>query len=273
MTATPFMSTALKIGLPILLGTAFSASSAQAAEVIINSATCGVGNTADSTFTFGDAQVIGTLANILSTGSSGVCFNDDKKYIFNSANLANQNGTPDQPFAFFKTDQFEIKQQGLAHIFTVDPIGEVFTPADLAGINTGTYQLTYDVVLLNPPSNLEFSSYATDLSASPIAGTAISAVKTLTESTYSAVCQSANGGSCGILPDFKEVPAGVLKLSFDSKLVVSGAYVNDSTGVTFFDDIVRQRPPSSSVPGPLPIMGALSAFGFARKIRKRCKMA
>jgi hypothetical protein len=57
----------------------------------------------------------------------------------------------------------------------------------------------------------------------------------------------------------------------------SSAFTNTfnvtSQGFTSFDNTVNQKAPTSSVPGPLPILGAGAAFGFSRKLRSRIKAA
>lgn len=42
-------------------------------------------------------------------------------------------------------------------------------------------------------------------------------------------------------------------------------------GVQSANFLVNSFPPSASVPGPLPIVGAAAAFGFSRKVRNRIK--
>lgn len=44
-------------------------------------------------------------------------------------------------------------------------------------------------------------------------------------------------------------------------------------GEVSFDLASVQPPEASSVPGPLPLFGAATAFGFSRKLRKRIKVA
>jgi hypothetical protein len=61
--------------------------------------------------------------------------------------------------------------------------------------------------------------------------------------------------------------AGTLSSAFTNRFDVT------SQGFTSFDNSVNQRLETSSVPGPLPILGAGAAFGFSRKLRSRIKAA
>jgi hypothetical protein len=60
---------------------------------------------------------------------------------------------------------------------------------------------------------------------------------------------------------------------------ITSAFTNtfnvSSQGFTTFDNSLTQKVPTppSSVPGPLPILGAGAAFGFSRRIRSRIKAA
>jgi len=60
---------------------------------------------------------------------------------------------------------------------------------------------------------------------------------------------------------------------------ISSAFTNTftvtSNAFTAFDNSLTQKAPTppSSVPGPLPILGAGAAFGFSRKLRSRIKAA
>ena len=63
--------------------------------------------------------------------------------------------------------------------------------------------------------------------------------------------------------------AGTITSAFTNTFNVS------SQGFTSFDNSLTQKAPTppSSVPGPLPILGAGAAFGFSRRIRSRIKAA
>jgi hypothetical protein len=261
MTAKPFINTAFKFGLPILVvGAAFSGTSAQAAPNYINAA-CASAVTSPSVFTFGELSA----AFLAAPGAPATCLNGDKIYNFLSADPG-----------FFSADRFEIKQNNLIHTLAVTPApNEVFTPPNPGGLNIGTYRVVYDVLIDTAAyPDLELAAYSTSVAASPILTVpGITAVKTLKETTYTTVCgQVPNAPNlCGTDPAAKFVPGGIKTFSFDSTLVVAGPYSGPGIGATEFDDTIIQR--RASVPGPLPIMGALSAFGFARKIRKRYKLA
>jgi hypothetical protein len=61
--------------------------------------------------------------------------------------------------------------------------------------------------------------------------------------------------------------AGTLSSAFTNTFNVT------SQGFTSFDNSVNQSAATSSVPGPLPILGAGAAFGFSRRLRSRIKAA
>jgi len=61
--------------------------------------------------------------------------------------------------------------------------------------------------------------------------------------------------------------AGTLTSAFTNTFNVT------SQGFTSFDNSVNQKFATSSVPGPLPILGAGAAFGFSRRLRSRIKAA
>lgn len=54
--------------------------------------------------------------------------------------------------------------------------------------------------------------------------------------------------------------------------------VQQETQARFFGSVTytytpEEQPPASAVPGPLPLLGAATAFGFSRKLRQRMKLA
>jgi hypothetical protein len=49
--------------------------------------------------------------------------------------------------------------------------------------------------------------------------------------------------------------------------------VTNNAFTSFDNSIVQKSPPTGSVPGPLPLLGAGAAFGFSRRIRSRIKAA
>lgn len=264
------------LGVPIALASVFSASSASAAVVPITAGitggSCAVGNTADTSFQFGSINTAGSLAAILNAGNSGSCYNDDKLYTFNFANLAN---TPigDDKYSFNTDDVFDILESGSVHTLRVRPLSEIFTPANPAGKDTGTYELNYSVQLLNPPSPLVFDAYATNEDGSALVGTAVSSTRTLTEGVFGTVCDTTQG-SCGANPQGKTIPNdNTLLFNFTSSLVVAGPYLGAGTGAVQFSDTVRQKSPLSTVPGPLPILGVSAAFAYTRKLRNRIQQS
>ena len=49
--------------------------------------------------------------------------------------------------------------------------------------------------------------------------------------------------------------------------------VSNNAFTSFDNSIIQKAPPTGSVPGPLPLLGAGAAFGFSRRIRSRIKAA
>jgi MYXO-CTERM domain-containing protein len=57
--------------------------------------------------------------------------------------------------------------------------------------------------------------------------------------------------------------------TFTSTLTVTSGVIQSVTSTVN----VVPAPPSSKVPGPLPLLGAGAAFGFSRRLRQRVKFA
>ena len=61
------------------------------------------------------------------------------------------------------------------------------------------------------------------------------------------------------------MPAPLLKLS----LALTSAPVMVAVALAWGSPAMATPAPPAAVPGPLPVIGALSAFGFSRKLRQR----
>ena len=53
----------------------------------------------------------------------------------------------------------------------------------------------------------------------------------------------------------------------------TGCGIANSSNTHVYAQATPYAPPSTPVPGPLPLFGAAAAFGFSRKLRKRIKLA
>ena len=76
-------------------------------------------------------------------------------------------------------------------------------------------------------------------------------------------------------PGLAATPAALADgLSFTNYTTANGLGANSVSRVYATDGGVSiAQLPSTHVPGPLPVLGAVAAFGFSRKLRKRVKLA
>lgn len=130
--------------------------------------------------------------------------------------------------------------------------------------NPGTYTLTYNVDITdtnNVFKELRTSATSSGTDPSPVWQKSLAAVPPTTPSPLIATATSPGGASViGIFPD------DVKTAPFTSTLTVT------ANSVTQIQDTLTQKPHTSSVPGPLPLLGAGAAFGFSRKLRRRIKV-
>ena len=135
-----------------------------------------------------------------------------------------------------------------------------------SGLNfTGSnFSYSYTVSLYNPPAGQEFFKYNTNAAGSAT-GSALVFSKSLTTPLPT------NSTATELLPgNIVTFPAGTVSaLTFTSNLNLTGGKIDTIT------DTLTQKigEPISTVPGPLPILGAGAAFGFSRKLRNRIKLA
>ncbi len=130
---------------------------------------------------------------------------------------------------------------------------------------SGSKVLKYSVAPLSPKLLKGYTSGMSAAGTNPkagtftIAGAAGDAVSTLTNS---------NATNSEV---FYPVPNVLTIDTFTATLgSISGNGIQSVQGYVMSSDPV---PPSSGVPGPLPILGAGAAFGFSRKLRNRIKAA
>lgn len=174
-------------------------------------------------------------------GGGFSCTLGDKTYKnFATTNVAIPSGTTFQWSTF--GNQYNMSIQG-AFASTGSPFG-----------------ITYDIEI--DPTNDQFfhslQTSATSATQSPGFSKSLAAVPVTVPSPVIGTNLTGGGNSpMGIFPGLSKVA------SFTSILVVTG------DPVTQFQDTVTQK---SSVPGPLPILGASMAFGFSRKLRRRIKV-
>jgi hypothetical protein len=167
----------------------------------------------------------------------------DKAYTFASGAFS----------SFLGTDVYVINVDSFqTHNFTII--------SSAGGYSPGTYNLNFSVATTGVDT---IKAYGTDLQA-PLGGSA----------SY-----SMTGSPAGVPPTAMTNLAGMRNLSiYPGAGVTAAAFtstlqVDPSTSVTSFTSAILQRSPGTSVPGPLPLLGAGAAFGFSRRIRNRIKVA
>jgi len=125
------------------------------------------------------------------------------------------------------------------------------------------YALNYTVT---PPSGLQLTSYRSALSsANSAADKGTFDIKSTTLGTDAVATYGPNFSAQGaqtfnIPPLSSDTYSAILNVTGGTIASVTGSVSNDPT-----------PPPSSGVPGPLPLLGALAGFNVSRKIRNRIK--
>jgi hypothetical protein len=131
----------------------------------------------------------------------------------------------------------------------------------------GAYSFFYTVALdLTQDPNRTFLEFNTDftltgfLNPPQLDGTKILQVASVGTSTATKRVPGVSPGNSVLFGP------GVTSATFFSSLTVTPGSL-----VTNFSDTLLQSTRSTSVPGPLPILGAAAAFSFSRKLRRRVK--
>jgi hypothetical protein len=154
-----------------------------------------------------------------------------------------------------------------ADIFSFQSAGNNFSYSVQGAGAWSTSGLTLNYTA-TAPTGKQFNFYTSNLSSSnnpPLdAGnyTVASATQPSAISTFAPPLQ-ANGG-------LKIYSPKITTDIFTGTLNVTGGTISSVTGVVASQII---PPPTSSVPGPLPLLGAVAAFSFSRKMRNRIKAA
>jgi len=123
------------------------------------------------------------------------------------------------------------------------------------------YDLNYTVT---PPSGLQLTSYRSALSsANSAADKGTFDISSLTLGTNATATYGPNFSAQGaqtfnIPPLSSDTYSAILKVTGGTIASVTGSVSDDPT-----------PPPSSGVPGPLPLLGLGAAFGFSRRLRRR----
>ena len=123
------------------------------------------------------------------------------------------------------------------------------------------YALNYTIT---PPSGLQLTSYRSALSsANSNADQGTFNISSLTLGTVAKATFGPNLASQGaqtfnIPPLSSDTYSAILNVTGGTIASVTGSVSNDPT-----------PPPSSGVPGPLPLLGLGAAFGFSRRLRRR----
>jgi hypothetical protein len=145
--------------------------------------------------------------------------------------------------------------------FTISGADHTFSGSGL-NFTGSNFSYSYTISLFNPPVGQEFFKYNTNAAGSG-AGSALAFSKSLT--TPLPTTSTATELLPGNIVTF---PAGTVSpLTFTSNLSRTGGKIDTIT------DTLSQKigEPLSTVPGPLPILGAGAAFGFSRRLRNRIK--
>ena len=150
-------------------------------------------------------------------------------------------------------DYFDVSSDGISGTVTLN-----FVPLQRASISTGTFGYTVSL------SGRNFNSAEAFLTGSTLGGASYST--TFKSSGLSVSATARNGASPGTVRAFDSLlTSQMFTQDFVFRTSASG---NLSTVGASFDTTQ-----ATSVPGPLPILGAGAAFGFSRKLRKRIKQA
>jgi hypothetical protein len=135
-----------------------------------------------------------------------------------------------------------------------------------SGLNfTGSnFTYSYTVSLYNPPAGQEFFKYNTNAAGSATTSALVFSKSLTTPLPTNSTATEVTPGNIVTFPT-----GTVSSLTFTSNLSRTGGKIDTIT------DTLTQKigDPISTVPGPLPILGAGAAFGFSRKLRNRIKLA
>jgi hypothetical protein len=194
-------------------------------------------------------SVAGTITDFLNFSKDGVngCKVIDKLYNF-------------APGAFADFDADNTLMQIATS--TGNPLRHAIKLSNVSGFQPGPYDFNYSISVVDAPG-----FYIADWFASAEPNDPFNSSYTLTTDTDLTPSQSITFPSSSITPltPFPGRPTTVL---FANILEVT----DGSLGPNGFTNTVTQASiPPDQVPGPLPLLGAATAFGFSRKLRARIK--
>ena len=193
-------------------------------------------------------SVSGTVTDFLNFSKDGVngCQVIDKLYAF-------------QPGAFASFDADNTLLQ-IANS-PVNPLSHIIKLSNASGFQPGPFKFDYNVSVVGP------GLYIADWFASAEPSDPFASDYTLTTDTDLTASQNVvfPPNSITTKLNFPGTPTSV---NFTNLLNVTG-----TTGPNGFTNTITQAPfpPMNQVPGPLPILGAATAFGYSRKLRARIK--
>ena len=140
-------------------------------------------------------------------------------------------------------------------------IYQVYFNAITASTNfSGTFGYTVAITPAGVSAGNTFGSGQVNLTGSTLSGGTIAS--TVTSAGLSGPASSTGGPGPGVAFN-----SGVTTAAFSQTFSVTSPATLNQVGFSF----TQSNP--SSVPGPLPVLGAGAAFGFSRKLRKRIKQA
>jgi hypothetical protein len=147
----------------------------------------------------------------------------------------------------------------------VNPQHTLNLATSTGGWGVGTYVLNYKVTVKSPSLNY-FDKYRTSLTSS-LLGTN----KAESTTTFSMLSMGGTVSPSSVMDDLvaPNSPTATFGGHVTSALFTNTLVVTEG-GATLLDNTLVQKSPST-VPGPLPLLGAGAAFGFSRRIRSRIK--
>ncbi len=262
-------------GLGAILGTGLAASllSALPAQAVTPPAACA--SFANSTNQVSGATIFGT--------PSFACQIGDKIYSNFSILADVQDTLKTSGFGFSNAAEIYSLSVtpgfGFRPVSTTTNVGTVRRPRLQTTYSDAIYSLGYTISVVGPRAIKDVSTSAT----SSVIGKDVP----MWTKTLVATSSTETLGPVGLTASQTPPPNGTItvggpvaflapptSVTFTSTLKVNGIKDN---GVFNFNDTITQMnpqaPPTDSVPGPLPVLGAGAAFGFSRRLRRRLRQA
>ena len=171
---------------------------------------------------------------------------------------------------------------GFRPISSTTNIGTVRRPKSITNYSDAFFSLGYTITVTGPGIPGTIQDVSTSATSSVIGAGVPAWTKTLTASSSSETLGPVGLTASQTPPPYPQIIVGgplsfstaPTSVDFISSLTVRGVKDN---GVFNFNDTITRRPPKApptdSVPGPLPVMGAGVAFGYSRKLRRRIRRA